>query len=102
MSDILLAYHWPGNVRELENCIERAILLAPGETIEPVHLPPSLPLRVKGLERKEHGRLNAVVEAQERELITNALRETGEPDPGGEAPRDDEADHPVPDPEDGD
>ncbi len=76
VSDILLAYHWPGNVRELENCIERAILLAPGETIEPVHLPPSLPLRVKGLERKEHGRLNAVVEAQERELITNALRET--------------------------
>jgi len=76
VSDILLAYHWPGNVRELENCIERAILLAPGETIEPVHLPPSLPLRVKGMERQEQGRLNAVVEAQERELITNALRET--------------------------
>ena len=76
VSDILLAYHWPGNVRELENCIERAILLTPGDTIEPVHLPPSLQLRLKGTERKEQGRLNAVVEAQERELITNALRET--------------------------
>ncbi len=76
VSDILLAYHWPGNVRELENCFERAILLAPGETIEPVHLPPSLPLQIKSVERKEQGRLNAVVEAQERELITNALRET--------------------------
>lgn len=76
VSDILLAYHWPGNVRELENCIERAILLTSGDTIEPVHLPPSLQLRLKGSERKEQGRLNAVVEAQERELITNALRET--------------------------
>ncbi|MDD5100049.1 MAG: sigma 54-interacting transcriptional regulator [Syntrophales bacterium] len=76
VSDILLAYHWPGNVRELENCIERAILLAPGDTIEPMHLPPSLQLRLKNSETKERGRLNAVVEAQERELITNALRET--------------------------
>jgi len=31
---------------------------------------------MKSVERKEQGRLNAVVEAQERELITNALRET--------------------------
>jgi Nif-specific regulatory protein len=60
----------------LENCIERAILLTPGDAIEPVHLPPSLQLRLKGAEKKEQGRLNAVVEAQERELITNALRET--------------------------
>ena len=76
VSEILLAYHWPGNVRELENCIERAILLAPGNTIEPMHLPPSLQLRLRSTERKELGRLNVVVEAKERELITHALRET--------------------------
>ena len=76
VSGILLAYHWPGNVRELENCIERAILLAPGDTIEPAHLPPSLPLRSKSVEKKEGGRLNAFVKAHERDLIINALRET--------------------------
>ena len=27
-------YGWPGNVRELRNVIERAVILAPGETIE--------------------------------------------------------------------
>ena len=30
----LLAYSWPGNVRELENVIERAVILAPGATLE--------------------------------------------------------------------
>ena len=41
------AYHWPGNVRELENCIERAVILAPGDSIESYHLPPSLQLKSK-------------------------------------------------------
>ncbi len=39
---LLLDYDWPGNVRELENCIERAVVLARGETIRPEDLPPSL------------------------------------------------------------
>jgi len=34
----LRAYGWPGNVRELQNCIERAVILAEGETIRPRHL----------------------------------------------------------------
>ncbi len=29
---------WPGNVRELRNAIERAVLLAPGDTLLPEHL----------------------------------------------------------------
>ncbi len=32
------AYDWPGNVRELRNCLERAIILAEGGTIEERHL----------------------------------------------------------------
>ena len=34
----LLSYHWPGNVRELQNCIERAVILADGDTLLPRHL----------------------------------------------------------------
>jgi two-component system, NtrC family, response regulator AtoC len=33
--DALLAYSWPGNVRELRNLVERGVLLAEGETLEP-------------------------------------------------------------------
>jgi transcriptional regulator with GAF, ATPase, and Fis domain len=36
--DALLAYPWPGNVRELQNCLERSVILAEGETIQPAHL----------------------------------------------------------------
>ena len=30
----LMDYHWPGNIRELENAIERAIIMAEGNSIE--------------------------------------------------------------------
>ena len=33
--DLLMRYEWPGNVRELENMIERAVILARGDTITP-------------------------------------------------------------------
>jgi DNA-binding NtrC family response regulator len=42
---ILLAHDWPGNVRELRNAVERAVVLAEGETIEPADLPPGLDTR---------------------------------------------------------
>jgi DNA-binding NtrC family response regulator len=35
----LFGHGWPGNVRELQNVIERAVLLAKGNRIEPVDLP---------------------------------------------------------------
>lgn len=40
--DALAAYRWPGNVRELQNCLERAVILADGDTLLPRHL--NLPL----------------------------------------------------------
>ncbi|MBK7643974.1 MAG: sigma-54-dependent Fis family transcriptional regulator [Planctomycetes bacterium] len=38
----LLAHAWPGNVRELEHALERAVLLASGESIEAADLGPGL------------------------------------------------------------
>jgi len=50
----LIGYSWPGNVRELENVIQRAMILAPGDVIEPEHL--SLPrCAVSGEGAQQHG-----------------------------------------------
>lgn len=34
----MLAYSWPGNVRELRNCVERAVILEPGEVLSEASL----------------------------------------------------------------
>ncbi|MBM4310203.1 MAG: GAF domain-containing protein [Deltaproteobacteria bacterium] len=74
--DLLLAYHWPGNVRELENCIERATLLAGGDTIESVHLPPSLQMKVVAPQgKKQQGKLASLISIYERSLIVDALKD---------------------------
>jgi DNA-binding NtrC family response regulator len=39
---VLEGYHWPGNVRELENVIQRAIILARGNTLRLENLPANL------------------------------------------------------------
>jgi DNA-binding NtrC family response regulator/pSer/pThr/pTyr-binding forkhead associated (FHA) protein len=75
----LAGYPWPGNVRELRSAIERAVLLATTDVIEPVHL--GLPSTV--LERrppsnastKQPSEPMAVQAGSERERIENALLE---------------------------
>jgi Nif-specific regulatory protein len=69
-------YPWPGNIRELANCIERAILLARGETIEKDHLPPALQSLVNGDAKESLTGMSSVVESQERKMIQSALQQT--------------------------
>jgi len=38
----LQGYAWPGNIRELRNTVERAMILADGETLGEEHLPPDM------------------------------------------------------------
>jgi Nif-specific regulatory protein len=71
--DLLMQYPWPGNVRELENIMERAVLVCDEDTILSVHLPPSLQRQEPGA---THRGLSAQIENLERELITEALRQT--------------------------
>jgi len=42
----LIQYEWPGNVRELENCVERAVALGNGRSIDLGDLPPAIAARV--------------------------------------------------------
>ena len=75
----LVAYPWPGNVRELENCIERAVLTAPDDSIRSTDLPPSLQAVSETLPRGqiEQGDFKSTVDAFARNLIVEALRRSG-------------------------
>ncbi len=36
---VMQRYSWPGNIRELKTMLERAVVMAQGQAIEPLHLP---------------------------------------------------------------
>jgi Nif-specific regulatory protein len=74
--DMLSAYHWPGNVRELENVMERAVLVATGDSIEGHDLPPTLQMKqiLQAGVRKDT--FESLVAAYERELIVDALKDS--------------------------
>jgi len=40
--EMLVAYPWPGNVRELENCVQKAVVLAPAGTFIDELVPPTI------------------------------------------------------------
>jgi transcriptional regulator with PAS, ATPase and Fis domain len=73
---ILERYPWPGNIRELRNVIERGMILAEGEFIEPRHLPPTLVAR--GEETLPTVTLSpgTTVDEAERRLILLTLEHT--------------------------
>jgi DNA-binding NtrC family response regulator len=85
--DELHAYAWPGNVRELQNCIERAVILCEGDTIQPRHLnlsfrqpavappPPASPWEEIDLTGTMMEALRRVTGEVERRKIEQALKE---------------------------
>ncbi len=79
--DLLTRYTWPGNVRELENCIERAVVLTRNDVIRAEDLPPALRDEAADAPTPlDHGGvvpLKRALEAPERRIIENALRENG-------------------------
>jgi Nif-specific regulatory protein len=76
--DVLQRYDWPGNVRELQNVVERAVVLASGETIEAKDL-------MLGSSPSEAGSALSLldlpfhdsVEEHKRSLIQHALAKVG-------------------------
>ncbi len=69
---LLLHHAWPGNVRELQNTVERAVVLARGDVIEPRDLTWLAPADAPA-DRPLPTRLEEV----EREHIERVLRECG-------------------------
>ena len=94
---VLVRHDWPGNVRELQNVVERAVVLADGESVTLADLPAELlPLRAPRADAKPHGTPSSprprpadssraagrrtaarVAEDDERTSLVSVLREAG-------------------------
>jgi DNA-binding NtrC family response regulator len=81
--DALKAYPWPGNVRELQNCLERAAILADGDTLHPQQFNLDVPdmsraenpLATLDLSGSLADATNRAVAEVERQVIRRALDE---------------------------
>jgi Nif-specific regulatory protein len=71
--DLLLRYDWPGNVRELENCIERAVVMAPGEMLSVDILPDEVKSARPGRGRRRAARPPAPGDETELVRIVQGL-----------------------------
>ena len=76
---ILMNYAWPGNVRQLESVIERGMLLAEGEQIEPQDLPAEVrgELSATGSFQFDLPPEGISFEELERDLILKAMDRSG-------------------------
>jgi len=69
---VLQSYPWPGNIRELQNVVERSVILCESDIFS---IDESwLPLPLSGTESKRHIELPRRLEAQEKNMIEEALK----------------------------
>lgn len=78
---VMQRYNWPGNVRELVNVVERAVVLAKGETVYVEDMPENLRREDPNRNTLElpgtAGSLRTALVAPERQIILNALEQHG-------------------------
>lgn len=83
---VLYSYPYPGNVRELRNIVERAVILATGDTIRVAELPARMHPYAEGKKRAELSRslergiaqnFDDSIAEHERVCILQALEQTG-------------------------
>src|SRR5277367_2711123 len=67
--EVLKAHDWPGNIRELQNCIERAVLFAPGSVLR-------LPLDLKQMVTQTANQNSRTLADADREHILETLKQT--------------------------
>ncbi|MBA3938046.1 MAG: sigma-54-dependent Fis family transcriptional regulator [Planctomycetes bacterium] len=55
--EMLINYPWPGNIRELENCVQKAVVLAPSTVFIDELIPPTIRTYTENLPREKRQQL---------------------------------------------
>jgi two-component system response regulator AtoC len=66
---LFVDYDFPGNVRELEHIVERAVILADGDTIERKHLPVRFLEDLKSAGPSESRHFSTLAELEKRYIV---------------------------------
>jgi two-component system NtrC family response regulator/two-component system response regulator HydG len=79
---MILAHRWPGNVRELENAMERAVVLADDEVLQPAHFPTLRAVGIGAVSEAKSGNNGIAIPGSkladiEREAILRTLESVG-------------------------
>jgi DNA-binding NtrC family response regulator len=70
-----LEYDWPGNVRELENVIERSLVMATGEKLDPSDIRLDMALRPRQAAAGDYSLPSGLsLDQYEQEIIKQALK----------------------------
>lgn len=75
--DALVAYHWPGNMRQLENILMKAVVIAPGDSLNISFLPEEIISGKKISPSINEKTSNLSLKELEREHIHSVLMATG-------------------------
>ncbi len=72
--DLFSRYNWPGNLRELKNVVQRACLLADGQTIKRRHLPPDFAIKSDPEVQADAEDLDTFIRNAEKKHIISVLQ----------------------------
>jgi DNA-binding NtrC family response regulator len=73
----IVGYHWPGNVRELKNALERAVIMARGNTIAAADVIPRYPQHAGAIAPLTIDVGNTTVAEARKLLVLRTLAQTG-------------------------
>ena len=72
--DILEEQSWPGNIRQIENLVERLVIMAKQNQIEPEDLPDDIDLNGHRKKMEPEGSLDEMMEKYEKSIFLNAFK----------------------------
>ncbi|MBA3699943.1 MAG: sigma-54-dependent Fis family transcriptional regulator [Planctomycetes bacterium] len=75
--ELLINYPWPGNIRELENCVQKAVVLAPGNTFVDDLIPPTIRSYTDSQPRDNRSQM-AAAQSDPSEALNNSLERYAE------------------------